>query len=634
MHRRAAAALLVACALSAILGAPFAPGGAATPPRSAQVTPAGNLRDQVVRVTWEHFRPTRSDGTFSVVIMECIAHPTSVLADCNTGETFPLSLAGNQQPGTTEADGTGSAFFDVESTARLPALGCSAEKPCSLLLYEQTASGFDPNGLPPDMTTTPLTFRKSAADCPPVTHFDVRAEAEASAATALYQLAGDVCAGKGAFTVDVTNTSSNSARKQFFSGNVDVGVTSLPPQQVEVPAGTPAYTVTPVDLTGIVVAYNIMDPVTKQKIRDIKLTPRLVARLVSDTDVLTFFDDPEFKKLNPHHHFPLTAADPGVRAEQNADTWIVTNWLNSDPGARNFLNGHDKYGIHVNQAWKGVHYPTDVFEARNPNGVYLPRTGEDTIGQRLFYATKPADSVQSPTDEVGFFGLVDLPTARRYNLPMASLTRGVGQPVVAPTDAAIQESYRDMTVSTKGFHVERPLLSDPLAYPLSKVDHALTLKNIPDNITAARIKYLLAYAVGPGQATLPPGFVPFPGALPPPTSTTTTTTTTTTTAPPGGSGSFGNGYSSSPIGGSSNTVATTPTTIATVSHTTRRSAAKPKIVTPRLQLISQNDGLALPIVLVLGILASAYCVVDVARRRGRGFIGNTRKWIATKRASA
>ncbi|MDQ1449085.1 MAG: hypothetical protein QOC79_2056, partial [Actinomycetota bacterium] len=350
MHARAVALFLVACAISAIAGVPFATTVGAAAARSAQATPATELGDQVVRVTWQHFRPTRADGTFSVTIMQCSAHPTSVLRDCNIDEAFPLSSSGNQAQGVTQKDGTGNAFVDVATTARLPLLACTQTHPCSLLVYENTIDGFDANGLPPQLALAPISFRKSSGDCPPVTHFDLQIEAESSAAAAFYQWAADVCSGQGAFTVDVTNTSSNAARQQFFAGNVDIGVTSLPPQPAELPPNPRAYTASPVDLTGIVVAYNIVDPVTKQQITDVTLTPRLLARLLSDTDILTFFNDPEFQKLNPRHHFPLTAADPGIRAEANADTWIVTNWLEHDTNARNFLNGHDRYGIQVNPA--------------------------------------------------------------------------------------------------------------------------------------------------------------------------------------------------------------------------------------------------------------------------------------------
>src|SRR4029079_260676 len=126
MHARAVAVFLVAGALTAIVGVPLAPTAGAALPRSAQATPANDLGDQVVRVTWQHFRPTRPDGTFNVSILQCIAHPTSVLRDCNTAETFPLSLTGNQAQGITKRDGTGATFIDVETTARLPALACSA----------------------------------------------------------------------------------------------------------------------------------------------------------------------------------------------------------------------------------------------------------------------------------------------------------------------------------------------------------------------------------------------------------------------------------------------------------------------------------------------------------------------------
>jgi hypothetical protein len=627
---------LVACAISAIAGVPFATTVGAAAARSAQATPATELGDQVVRVTWQHFRPTRADGTFSVTIMQCSAQPTSVIRDCNIDEAFPLSSSGNQAQGVTQKDGTGNAFVDVETTARLPLLACTQTHPCSLLVYENTIDGFDANGLPPQLALVPLSFRKSSGDCPPVTHFDLQIEAESSAATAFYQWAADVCSGQGAFTVDVTNTSSNAARQQFFAGNVDIGVSSLPPQPGELPPNQRAYTATPVDLTGIVVAYNIVDPVTKQQITDVTLTPRLLARLLSDTDILTFFNDPEFKKLNPRHHFPLTAADPGIRAEANADTWIVTNWLEHDTNARNFLDGHDRYGIHVNTAWRGVKYPTDVFEARNPNGVYLPRTGEENVGQRLFHATKPADGVSSNPADVGFFGLLDLPTARRFDLPTAALTYGVGKPRVSATVKSIQAAYLDMTPTAKGFYVVPGPLTDPEAYPLTKVDHALAPDVVDNALTKARIKYLLAYAQGPGQATLAPGFVPFPSLEVPSTTTTTTTSTTTTTTiapsgtiPTGSGGTQTSNYSSGSSTGSSSTPsppAGGPT------KTSPGTTHAPSAVTPKLALISQSDGLALPIVIGLGLLALLSLLVDLSIRRGPAFVGAARRRIAVRRA--
>ena len=117
MHVRAVAPFLVACALAALAGVPLATSADASAPRSAQATPATNLGDEVVRVTWQNFRPTRADGAYSVAVLECIAHPTSVLRDCNVNETYPLSLTGNQAQGTTQKDGTGRVFMDIDDRA-------------------------------------------------------------------------------------------------------------------------------------------------------------------------------------------------------------------------------------------------------------------------------------------------------------------------------------------------------------------------------------------------------------------------------------------------------------------------------------------------------------------------------------
>jgi hypothetical protein len=646
-RRLRSAALLVFVALSVALVAPPVVRADAAQVRTASVVPASNLGDQVARVAWHGFRPTREDGTFGVTILECRLHPKSVTRDCNTAETFPLSLTGNQASGITQANGTGDAFIDVESTARLPALACSHSNPCSLLVYENTPEGFDPEHLPSASASARLEFRENTADCPPPKGFDVRVETEQSGAAALYQWAADLCSAQPPFSLDVTNTSSDAARNQFFLKHVDVGVSSLPPAPGETPASAPAYTAAPLDLTALVVAYNIVDPVTGHQITDVTLTPRLVARLVSDSDTLGFFFDPEFMKLNPHHTFPNAAADPGVRGEQNADTWVVTNWLNGDASARSFLDGRDPYQVPVNDAWLGVKYPTNVFEARNPNGVYLPRTGEEDIALRLFHSTKPADGVPTNPADVGFFSILDLPTALRFNLPIARLTTGVGKPVVMPTTASISAGYAAMK-SENGFSVATAAPSDPQAWPLVKVDHALVPTGVKtsDPRKAQSIQRLLAYAAGPGQTSLPAGFVPLPQPLaaqtlraasalfvPPPT-TTTTVVPTTTTLPGGGSTPFVPGpispsYFPAPLSGSGGTDG-----IATAAGAPRAKVRRLRsgptttvpFATPQLLLASAGgERFAIPVILSLGTLAFAFALSGIARRRTTSVIRSVRR---------
>ena len=249
--------------------------------------------------------------------------------DCNIDETFPFSLTGNQQTGVTQQDGTGHVFIDIMTTARLPSLACSETHPCSLLLYENPPDGFDPSTCPTAYAIVPLDFRQERRRLPAVRRFDFRIETESSAAPALYQWAADFCTGQ-----EPSRSTSRTRRRTRLArllrearrhrGLVAAAAAG------EVTTTSPTFSVVPLDLTAVVVAYNIIDPVTDKQITDLTLTPRLVARLISDSDILTFFHDPEFQKLNPDHSWPLQAAEPGLRAEQNADTWIVTNWLNGD----------------------------------------------------------------------------------------------------------------------------------------------------------------------------------------------------------------------------------------------------------------------------------------------------------------
>ena len=618
------------CALYATLGGPVS---AAPQHMSAQATPSIGLGDQVVSVTWQGFAPTQSDGTDGVVIMQCRAHPRSVLNDCNTADTFPYSLTGNQQAGTTNADGTGSVFIDIMTTARLPSLACSQSTPCSLLVYETTANGFNANGLPPANTRVivPLSFARNSADCPPVQQYAFSVESEASAAYALYQWAAALCVGPHAFAMDVTDTSSNQARADFLSHLVDIGVTSLPPQPAELTPTAPKFSVVPLDLTGVVVAYNITDPVTHKQITNLTLTPRLVVRLLSDSDIESFFSDPELQKLNPGVHWPIEAADPGLRGEENADTWLVTNWVNSNPEARAFLDGKDRYHIPVNPSWLDVPYPTDVFAARNSNGVYFPRIGEEGVADRLFSDTKPADSVPTDTLDAGEIGILDYPTALRFKLPMANLTNGVGQPVVPANAFSIAAGYNAMQTTAAGFHVEPPVQTGANVYPLAKVDQAMVPKKLTDSPKDLRIRAFLDYAVGPGQSNLPAGYVPLPNALalqtlrytgdlPAPTPPTTTTTESDSFA-----GSSDNDVAPLLANGGDGSTATStgpatgPTTTSRAKTTTtvHTASVRTNARFVALRLSDSGDHLVLPIVLWLGLFAVLAASGDGVRRHGR-----------------
>ena len=176
---------------------------------------------------------------------------------------------------------------------------------------------------------------------------------------------------------------------------------------------------TPLDLTAVVLAYNIIDPVTAQADHRSHahaaarrpLAERLRHRRRSSRI-------PSSGSSTRTTHWPIEAADPGLRGEKNADTWIVTNWLNGNRTARRFLDGKDPYHVPVNSAWLHVQYPTDVFAARNSERRVLPahrRGGRRPTTVRR--APSPPTAFPPTRSTPGFIGILDLPTADAIQAP-------------------------------------------------------------------------------------------------------------------------------------------------------------------------------------------------------------------------
>ena len=90
-----------------------------------------------------------------------------------------------------------------------------------------------------------------------------------------------------------------------------------------------------------------------------------------------------------------------------------------------FLDGNDP-AVEVDPFWKGVTYPTDIFEARDPNtiGNYNPRQGTVTNVRRLFNFQAPGDGVSVSPQVDGILGVFDVVTAQKFGLPVAKLVPG------------------------------------------------------------------------------------------------------------------------------------------------------------------------------------------------------------------
>ena len=616
-HRRNPFRLAIASmgALLVLAGAGLviAPAVQSAGPRTLTVTPSTGLANEVVEVTWSGFTPTTGSGQYSVLIYQCTENPQS-LDDCFTDAPFPELPEGSRQIARTAGDGTGRSVFEVRPAANLPRLGCSETRPCSILAFENDGVPTPDGQLHPTAVVAPLAFARSQADCPPVSNFDIRLDGASSSAPAFYRWAAQLCSASTPLVVDYTETSSTTGRENFLENLVDIGVSSEPVRAEEL-AEHPdrgEFVYAPVNLTAVTVAFNFRDPFTGEPLRDVVLSPRLVARLITDTNIAGFFGDPELRALNPTVRFPsVTMSAPALRAERNAATRLITSWMANDAEAQRFIAGNDIYGVAVNPAYKDYPYPRDLFENVAQSSQFLPRAGQRNVALRMFYGVRPAGSTQENPAEIGFIGVVDLPTAQRFGLSTAKLINPAGE-AVAPTEESILAGFATMTRTPEGVATIADAAVDPEAYPLVKVDYALVPKAFTPATRATAAAGLLEHVVGPGQDSLPAGYVPLPDELRAETTAVATalrTPPTTGTPPPAqvsgggfdaglGSGVFTGtpSRSSASRGSATAPAADTGGEVAAATPTAATAPALPALATT-------SDSVLLPVLLIIAGIA-------------------------------
>jgi ABC-type phosphate transport system substrate-binding protein len=416
---------------------------------------------------------------------------------------------------STAADGTGSAQFEVRPASNLPQLACSATNPCSILVYENDALPIQAGSLPAARVVIPITFAPSQADCPTITDFDVRVDGSATSAGLFYAWAARICQGEGSVVLDYTETSSTTGRENFLAGLIDFGVTALPANEEELSHHSDhrEFSYAPVAASAIVVAYNLTDPFTGLRVENLVVSPRLVARLVTNSSVESFVRDRELLNINPTVGFPTNGINPIlVRAERNAATTILTSWMSADPEAQKFLADNDTWRVDLNPSYVGYSYPRDAFELVDTDPRYLPRQGQKNIATRMFYGVSPTGTQAEVTSARGVIGIIDWPTAKRFGLQVAGLLKPDGT-VVQVTDDSILRGIADAELNAAGTLVADPTPEDPLAYPMIKVDYAMVPKTYDVEKKIADVRRVLSYAVGEGQNLLPAGYVTLPDSM-------------------------------------------------------------------------------------------------------------------------
>jgi hypothetical protein len=498
----------------------------------------------------------------------------------------------------TTADGTGRITFEVQTGAEAPGLGCGQPqrsagvvvgRPCWLVIVprgDHDPAGKVVTGNPGGtvMDGSPLSrgyfanriavrlrFEPSNVTC---------AQGKEERLTVGSELVGSavqswqpvLCADNGP-VFGFTGTSDAEANQFVRAPAVDGPGLAFVTDARESPPGTARILHAPVALSAAVIAMQIetkinpgspesVEKVRGTQVRDLKLTPRLVAKLLTQSyradvpdgdrrdylpkaNARSIRNDPEFLKLNPlFDNFTPTAKPDGlvVTVGSSALARRVWEWVLADPDAAGWLAGRpDEHGMLVNKHYRALFAGAAVpqsFPKEDPSCVNPPNPAQDpknpdddviavpwcTFALRPYVNSLREAAVQTlrgdakirttwdgttvppgyraappqPVGERFMLSITDSASAARYGLAAASLRNPQGL-FVAPTDAGMLASVAAMAPGP----VPGVLRPDPRpgvdsGYPLTMLSYAAVNRDRPPAVRADYAR-LLRHAAGDGQ---------------------------------------------------------------------------------------------------------------------------------------
>lgn len=313
-------------------------------------------------------------------------------------KSFDSSTTNEQPFAPTRTDGTGESFFETETGAEAPGLGCGTVpdsvrttpkegRKCWLVIVPRGLDEVDdapPVGNSSVLQSSPLStsnwmhrlvvplhFSPLGYNCP-INAADLHTYGTEMAQEAMGRWAPVLCQQTGS-NFRYTKLDDNEVRGKLNTGDnpgLDFLSDPVPPDRTA-PGRTPVYA--PIALSGVTIAFDIEsqsftsspDSVRQQdgtRITRLKLTPRLVAKLLTQSylfgvdykatdpkgkpelvgNALDLTSDVEFTDLNPQFkdlYFPSRIPDIMVPLGQSDVTRRLWAWIWADPDARAFLSG-------------------------------------------------------------------------------------------------------------------------------------------------------------------------------------------------------------------------------------------------------------------------------------------------------
>ena len=331
---------------------------------SVTVSQAAGLVDQTVHVSWTGFKPSSTpvvhpaSTEYVVRVYECRGSAPAGPQDCYgssaytyPGKSDPTQVLpdgpSNALDAATDPSGTGGVDIEVRTSAESSSLGCDQDNACSVVVipnYGQpgkhstdfiyaTNSYMDSTWAWTNHVTIPLAFAPSGQNCP-LNSPSISLNGSPLVQRAVTSWQPVICQQSGGTALDYTAIGEQEGRTQFMSGTADVGLTEDPV------TGTPTrrFRYAPLAIDGIAFAFHVDDAATGQPITSMTLSPRLVAKMLTESygqtgyvakgqpvgngnpatvgNPYSLFTDPEFLALNPGHTLALDRDQSADRVRQ------------------------------------------------------------------------------------------------------------------------------------------------------------------------------------------------------------------------------------------------------------------------------------------------------------------------------
>ncbi len=530
---------------------------------------------------------------------------TGVTTQGNFNEFYDANTTNEIAFARTRGDGRGSERFEVLTVRESEGLGCgqpvttggvSKPRSCWLVIVPRGDTEVDGSVLASsgseNLNSSPLSQTNwderlvvklefaPVGDVCPIGSAERRTYGVEDVSEAVLRWQPALCADGGA-VYGFSRVADSVADRQLRSSEPGLAFVTKP---FDRPLANGArITYAPVAISGLTLAFSLdrragpSDSAAEQarngeRITSLKLTPRLVAKLLTQSYRLgvngtiqylgknpeNMLVDPDFIRFNPEFGdltFPRGIPEvfvPSGLSEANRRLW---EYVTSDQEARDFLAGAaDPWGMKVSPFYQGLDLPRLDFPKldpfcqefapdlsvppaqRQPPLCTLdvhPYTGDlqetaravargDTLSRTTWdkFSDPPAYKRTGllRRGENSLLGFADSASADRYGLAVASLRNAAGK-FVDPSTSSLLAAAAQAPLVAPGVRVPSVAASDPKAYPLTVITYAATPASTLTQAAARDYAALVRYAAGKGQepgfdpGQLPTGYAPLPQSL-------------------------------------------------------------------------------------------------------------------------